>query len=174
MNLIAIVSMNTVVGDHDGHCSGDECVDEYGVLDEIYISLKGHIVSLLTNLCKTNPHYLEWLVSELHLEFVTKNVGGGSYFCSPSRSGLQHEMSGTIFKIHSLELADDFETENLNSTCIVSWNDDALNSCPSFIVKQLLTLFLCVKRNQLPLSRDMRKVIGKIMTDDWFNFVGRR
>lgn len=165
--LIAIVSVETTTGDHDGHCSGDECVDVEDFLEEIPVLLIGKTAQTGGALCRKYPNYLRWLVDELDLDFKKVDFGGGSGYCRISDYGLQHEMVGKVTKIHRLEST----AEEPEYECYTHLDDHAGEQIPSFITEQLFTLFMCVNRLELPLCKDIRQVIRKIVSDDWFSMI---
>ncbi|MBX9636018.1 MAG: hypothetical protein K2Q45_00515 [Nitrosomonas sp.] len=169
--LQAVLSVETITGDHDGYCSGGENEDSKGYMNHIPVRLSGDVVDGISHVCAERALYLVWLVDLLDFQFETYEVGTyGSGYCSPSPSGLHHEMSGIVEQVHWLE----FSNRRAEYTCNVCWKEVAWRSCPRFIYDQLMALFLCAKRigvSNEAFCKDIRKFIADILIRDWLSFV---
>lgn len=109
MNIKVVVE--TIVGDHDGECSGDECVDTV-TRDEFYFKIPNSSIGEDEfEIAMDNPRFLK-ILSKL-LDDPYENMGGGSGYCSRSDSGLKHQYRRSIVSVEEIIIRKSEEVNDL-------------------------------------------------------------
>jgi hypothetical protein len=99
------LKVNFTIGDHDGYCSGNECEDRT-LVQSFTFCFNNDDFSLKNLDLEKLYDYAESLKLYPEIEFCRMQSG----YCSPSKSGLQHDFEKKM-KIKYLETCQEFDAE---------------------------------------------------------------
>ena len=177
--------------DHLGYCSGEENETEEELDQLIGIRVKRkhemfETVKHIKNICDSSYLHSTDIFAELYEANTSEKIlvnpsyseGYGSYYCKKSVTGHRHEQWAILddcVNIFTMEESKNYEIVFVEPPRYTTWAKTFMNEIfrkcmwfgrtPEFYAISLRTLFMCVARMRIPLSKDVRKYLTHAFVD---------